>query len=331
MKYFKTKFLAITLAVVSLTSCGNDDDVTPTVTVNVPEQLTINDDNFYPEDITISDNKMFLSGFGDGTVKYFDLTAENPTAMEFAPAIDGYAQGWGLKSNGTVLLSLLNNADFTGNPPGASKLVEYNMSGIKTNEWDLPNGTIGHTVSIVDGKYYVSDFANPRIIQVDPSTGEINAEWFTSSQWNPSIDGNLGGTIYDAERKAFYIYLGFKLWYLPVSNGTPGTLQEVSITGLTTEQINMDGISWGADNNTLFYASNDTMNPAKVGTAFKLKFSDATTAIGSVVATGMNDTSGVWYLNNNGTEYLFVCESQFGALFGFNTLETPFNIEVIKL
>ena len=162
-----------------------------------------------------------------------------------------------------------------------------------------------HTVSIVDGKYYVSDFANPRIIEVDPSSGTVNDSSFTSSQWDPSINGNLGGVIYDNSR-GFYAYLGFKIWYLPISNGQPGTLQEVNITGLSGDQIN-------------------------VGTVYKLVFSNTTTATGSVVTTGLDDTSGVWYLSNNGSEYLFVCESQFGALFGLNSLESPFNIQVINL
>ncbi|APD08119.1 hypothetical protein UJ101_02621 [Flavobacteriaceae bacterium UJ101] len=324
----------LTLAVIGLfTSCNNDDD--NNITDNIlptPSNLTISDTSFYPEDITITNNIAYISGFGDGTIRSFDLTQTNPTAQLFASAESGYAQSWGLKSDGTVLLNLLNNADFTGNPPGPSKLIEYNIaSGEKTGEWDLPETTIGHTVSIVNGKYYISDFGNPRIIEVDPSTGAINDSWFTSSEWDPSIDGNLGGTIYDPSTSAFYIYLGFKLWYLPINNGQPGTLQEVNISGLSTEQINMDGISWGKDQNTLYYASNDAGDPNNVGTVYKLEFSNSTTATGSVIATGLDDTSGVWYLNNNGSEYLYVCESQFGALFGFNSLETPFNIEVINL
>ena len=310
-------------------SC-NDDDAIDTV-IQVPSNLSIADNSFFPEDITIANNVVYISGFGDGTIRSFDLTATNPSAQLFAAAESGYTQGWGLKSDGTVLLSLLNNADFTGNPPGPSKLVQYNIaSGEKTGEWDLPATTIGHTVSIVDGKYYVSDFGNPRILEVDPSTGNVNASWFTSPEWDPSIDGNLGGTIYN-NNGAFYIYLGFKLWYLPISNGQPGTLQEVAISGLSSEQINMDGISWGEDQNTLYYASNDAGDPNNVGTVYKLEFSNATTATGSVIRTGMDDTSGVWYLNNNRSEYLFVCESQFGALFGFNSLEAPFNIEIIDL
>ncbi|SEB35838.1 hypothetical protein SAMN04489761_0097 [Tenacibaculum sp. MAR_2009_124] len=108
-------------------------------------------------------------------------------------------------------------------------------------------------------------------------------------------------------------------------------MQEVSISGLSMEQVNMDGISWGKDNNTLYYASNDAGNPENVGTVYKLEFSNEVTASGTIIKTGLDDTSGVWYLNNNGSEYLFVCESQFGALFGLNSLEPPFNIEIVNL
>ncbi|WP_338767525.1 hypothetical protein WAF17_05990 [Bernardetia sp. ABR2-2B] len=236
-----------------------------------------------------------------------------------------------MTSDGTVLLSILNNADFTGGAPGASKLVQYSIStGEKTGEWSLPANTIGHTVSIVDGKYYVSDFANPRIIEVNPSTGIVNGSWFTSSKWDSSIDGNLGGVIYDNDG-GFYAYLGFKIWYIPINNGQAGTMEEVNITGLSGDQINVDGITWVESQKTLYYASNDTGNPDNVGTVYKLAFSNTLTATGSVVATGLDDTSGIWYLNKNDSEYLFVCESQFGGLFGINSFDPPFNIEIIKL
>ena len=333
MKYFKLKFLSILLLTISFTSCSDDDDATviPAVTVTVPANLTIDGSTFFPEDITISNNVVYLSGLGDGTIRSFDLTQTEPTAQLFAAAETGYTQAWGLKSDGTVLLSLLNNANFTGGAAGASKLVEYNIaSGAKTGEWDLPASTVGHTVSIVDGMYYVTDFNNPRIMQVNPTTGTVNDSWFTSTQWDPSIDGNLGGTIYN-NNGGFYAYLGFKIWYIPISNGQPGTLQEVTITGLSGDQINVDGITWVDGQNTLYYASNDTGDPANTGTVYKLVFSDSTTATGSVITTGLDDASGVWYLNNNGTEYLFMCESQFGGLFGINDFDAPFNIKILEL
>ncbi len=300
-------------------------------TAQIPASLTITDTGFFPEDITIVNNRVFLSGLGDGTIRTFDLTETNATTELFAAAEPGYTQSWGLTSDGSVVLNLLNNVDFSfTNPPGASKLVQYNMNGVKTGAWDLPANTIGHTVSIVDGKYYISDFNNPRIIELDPATGTINDSWFTSAQWDPSIDGNVGGTIYDGYT-GFYAYLGFKFWYIPVSNGKAGTMQEVSISGLSGDQINADGISWDAKQSTLYYASNDTGNPADVGTVYKLEFTTPTSATGSVIATNLDDTSGVWYLENNGSEYLFVCESQFGGLFGINSFDPPFNIEIIQL
>ncbi len=297
----------------------------------IPNSLTINDNVFFPEDITIINNRVFLSGLGDGTIRTVDLTETDATAQLFAAAETGYAQSWGLKSNGSVVLNLLNNVDFSfTTPPGPSKLVQYDMNGTKTGEWDLPEFTIGHTVSIVDGKYYITDFGNPRIIEVDPTTGNVNDSWFTSSQWDPSIDGNVGGTIYDGSG-GFYAYLGFKFWYIPINNGEAGTMQEVNISGLTGDQINADGITWGADQNTLYYSSNDTGDPADAGIVYKLEFSDTTTATGSIVTTGLDDVSGIWYLENNGSEYLFICESQFGGLFGINSFDPPFNIEIINL
>ncbi len=295
---------------------------------NIPEILNTSDEDFYPEDITIVNDIAYVSGLGDGTVKMFDLSQANPAGETFAEAEEGYTQAWGLKSDGTVLLSILDNADFTGGAPGPSKLVEYDLaSGEKTGEWDLPLGAIGHTVSIVDGKYYVTDFGSPRIFEVDPVNDTVNDNWFSSPDWDPGISG-IGGTIYNNEG-AFYVSQGNKLWYLPIMNGAPGTLQEVSVEGL--DIIDADGISWDDSQNTLYYATNDTGDPANVGTVYKLVFSDETTATGSIVATGLDDSSGLWYYELDGEAYVFVLESQFGALFGINGFEPPFNIEIISL
>ncbi|MFY0675096.1 MAG: hypothetical protein JXQ87_16965 [Bacteroidia bacterium] len=327
-KFQITLFFA--LAAMVFSSCQRNDDGNSR-RLEVPSNLSITDSSFFPEDIVVAHNTVYVSGLGDGTIRSFDLTEETPTANTFAAAKTGYSQRWGLTANKKVLLSIANNADFGGGAPGASKLIEYDREdGTETNSWDLPSSTIGHTVSIVEGKYYVSDFANPRIIEVDPESGNVNESWFTSSKWDPSIDGNLGGVIYD-KKGGFYAYLGFKLWYLPIDKGEPGELQEVSISGLSAEQINVDGITWVKRNNTLYYASNDTGNPENVGTVYKLEFSDETTAEGSIVKTGLDDTSGLWHLKSREGEYLLVCESQFGALFGINGFEGPFNIEVISL
>ncbi|MEM7660020.1 MAG: hypothetical protein AAF399_28175, partial [Bacteroidota bacterium] len=292
-----------------------------------PTELTVSDPMFYPEDIVITNNTAYVSGLGDGTVRSFDLTQTNPTAQLFAAADSGYSQAWGLKTDGTILLSLLDNANFAGGAPGPAKLVEYDIAtGQKNAEWDLPANTVGHTVSIVDGKYYVTDFGTPRIMEVDPSSGTVNDSWFTSPDWDPMISG-IGGTIYNNDG-AFYVSQGNKLWYVPISNGMPGTMQEVAVSGL--DIIDADGITWVDSENTLYYATNDTGDPNNVGTVYKLVFSDATTATGSVFARGLDDSSGLWYYENNGSEYIFVLESQFGALFGINTFEPPFNIEILQ-
>ncbi len=312
---------------VAFTSCDSNED-TGTQSLPLPASLQSTENTFYPEDITIINNTAFVSSFADAKIWSFDLTQTDPTGEVFAQGEAGFTQAWGLKSDGTVLLSLLNNADFTGNPPGPSKLVEYNLaSREKTREWDLPANAVGHTVSIVDGKYYVGDFGTPRVFEIDPSAGTLNDSWFTSSDWDPAISG-MGGIIYDNDG-GFYASQGNKLWYLPINNGTPGTLQEVSISGLSS--IDADGISWDGTNNTLYYATNDTGDPEKLGEAFKLEFTDKTTATGSSLINGLNDTSGVWYLKDQNNEYLFICESQFGALFGFNTVELPFNIQILTL
>ena len=167
----------------------------------------------------------------------------------------------------------------------------------------------------------------PSIIEIDPVAGTVNDSWFTSTEWDPTISG-IGGTIYNNEG-GFYISQGNKLWYLPISGGTPGTLQEVTMDGL--DVIDADGISWDDTKNILYFATNDTGDPENVGTVSKVVFSDATTATGSVIASDFDDSSGLWFYRDGGDEYIFVLESQFGGLFGINSFDPPFNIEIIKL
>ncbi|MEM9340100.1 MAG: hypothetical protein AAGA66_15300 [Bacteroidota bacterium] len=323
------KAMIFTLAIgLIVASCGDDDNGSP-VTIEVPDELTISDNDFFSEDIVIVNNTVYVSGLGDGTIKSIDLTVANPTAQPFADAEEGFAQSWGLASDGTVLLNILNNPNFEDlSANGPSKLVAYDLaSGAKTDEWALPSSSISNSVPIVDGKYYVCEWApTPRIIEIDPATGAINENWFTSSEWDPTISG-LGGVIYNGSG-AFYISQGNKLWYLPISNGQPGTLAEVTVTGI--DVIDADGITWDG-NNTLYYATNDAFNPEDDGTVYQVTFSDNVTATGSVLASGLDDTSGVWYLNNNGEEYVFILESQMGAVFGASTLEPPLNIAIVNL
>lgn len=330
MKYSNLIFFTLAVFAIALfVSCNNDDD---DITINdlvIPDNLTINDDDFFSEDVVFANNTVYVSGFGDGTIKSIDLTQEIPTAIEFAEAEEGYWSSWGLASDGEVLLNILNNpnfADITNN--GASKLVEYSLStGLKTDEWDLPANGIGNSVQIINGKYYICEW-NPvaRITQIDPSTGAINENWFTSTDWDPSA-GGLGGVIYN-NNGGFYIAQGGKMWYLPIANDTPGTLQEVNVSGI--DVIDADGITWVGDN-TLYYAENDASDPTgNNGKVYKVEFSSSTVANGSVLVSDLNDSSGVWAFNGNGTNYLLILESQIGVFFG-NDLEPPFNIDIIEL
>lgn len=330
MKYSKLIFaIAAVFAASFFSSCEKDDDNTIDE-LSIPSNLSIEDNDFFSEDVVFANNTVYVSGFGDGTIKSFDLTQETPTAQEFAAADSDYFSSWGLATDGNVLLNILNNPNFQDiTMNGPSKLVEYSLStGAKTNEWDLPTNTIGNSVQIVNGKYYVCDW-NPtaRIIQIDPSTGTVNPSWYTNTtDWDPAT-GGLGGVIYNNDG-GFYIAQGGKFWYLPITNDTPGTLEEVSISGISS--IDADGITW-AGNNTFYYAENDATDPSgNFGKVYKVELSDTTTATGSILKDGLNDSSGVWFFSIDDQDYLLILESQIGVFFG-NDLELPFNIEIIEL
>lgn len=332
---FETKTLKATLVLLSLgaifTACSSDDDSTEPAMVNLPTNLSITDNSFFPEDVVYSNNTLYVSGFGNGSVKSFDLTSETPTATEFAAADASFYSSWGLATNDNVVLNVINNPNFDDiTMNGPSKLVEYNaQTGAKTNEWDMPANMIGNSVQIVNGKYYVCDW-NPtaRIIEVNPATGAVNEAWYTNTtDWDPAT-GGLGGVIYNSSN-AFYISQGGKFWYLPINNdGTPGTLQEVSVSGISN--IDADGITW-AGNNTFYYAENDATDPTgNFGKVYKVVLNDATTATGTIFRDNLNDSSGTWFFNHDGNSYLAVLESQIGVFFG-NSIDLPFNIEIIKL
>ncbi|TCI91089.1 hypothetical protein [Tenacibaculum sp. M341] len=329
MRNFKFSSIAIALLLAATWSCSDEKVVDTKTPLVIPSNLSIADNTFFPEDIIIVDGKLFASGFGDGSVKSFDLTKEQATEEEFAPAETGYPQAWGFTSDGNVLLSNINNLNFTTFQGEGSKLIEYNIStGAKSGEWEYPLGTTAQSVQIVNGKYYAGDFSTPRIFKVDPVTNAVT-NWLTpdASAWDPT-KGGLGGMIYNG-KDAFYVAQGGKLWYIPItSNGDAGTVQEVTVSGIA--EIDIDGISWDG-NNTIYYATNDaSLGSNDGGVVYKVVLSDATTGEGSVVKSGLFNPSGVWYLSDNGNEYVFVAESQLGVFFGV-TQEMPFNIEIIKL
>ncbi|WP_338767528.1 hypothetical protein WAF17_05995 [Bernardetia sp. ABR2-2B] len=91
----KTFFLwLLVLPIVLFTSCHRDKDKNPRHNdTQIPSNLTIEDNNFYPEDIVITNNTVYVSGLGDGTLRSFDLTEDEPTAQLFANAETGFSQG----------------------------------------------------------------------------------------------------------------------------------------------------------------------------------------------------------------------------------------------
>lgn len=328
MKRLKLDLLIIAIMALAAYSCGDDDSPAPAQTI-IPEDLSISSENFYPEDIIIIDNTVYASGFGDGTIKSFDLTKTNPPAEDFASAQTGFSQSWGLATDGKVILNNVNNLNFMNFQGEGSKLVEYNIAdGSKTGEWAFPMGTTAQSVQIVDGTYYVGDFSNPRVFKIDPGSNTVKTDWFTTdaATWDPT-KGGLGGMIYNG-KDGFYTSQGGKLWYIPLSNGEAGSLQEVTVSGISNMDI--DGISWAGEN-TIYYATNDAGDGTDdQGVLYKIVLSNNTTAAGSIVQSGFFNSSGVWYLESQGKEYAFVAESQIAVFLGA-TKESPFKIKVVEL
>ncbi len=323
MKKTKISLLVFSLFIgLPLASCDADDSVT----VTVPSQLTVSNPQFFPEDVLVYDNKAYVSGFGDGTIQKFDLTESTATAQQIVSAENTtYTSSWGLnvdESRGT-LLNLANAPyAFNGTVSAPCKVNAYKLSdNTKLSSWILPEKTVGNSIVVANGNYYIGDIGPAtRIIKLDPKTGTTSIK--TDTQWSNGF--GFGGMIY-ANNGIYAVHNG-KMWYIPVaSNGDLGTVQEVA--GLSN--VFADGMTW-AGNNTIYYAQNDAQNPANAGIVWKVTLTSATSGTATKADIpnngSLNNPSGVYYKEINGKKYLFVNESQI-----FNTPTLPFKVNINQL
>ena len=297
-------FFATLSLTFALTSCNDDDDSKPEVTV-VPDQLTVSNSNFFPEDIYVYDNQVYISGLGDGSLQKYDLTQTPASIKQVAAALDAtYTSRWGIEvdaANKTIVSIVNAPYFFNGKVTAPAKIVSNKLSDYsQVASWTLPEGTVGNSIEIVNGYYYIGDFGpNPRIIKLDPKTGKTTIK--TDAQWTGLF--GFGGIV--AANNGLYAVQGGKMWYLPID--TKGDLGiPVAVSGLSN--VFADGMTW-ADNNILYYATNDANNPANVGTVWKVTFTDKTTAT-IAKASSLNNPSGVFYTTINQKNYLLVNESQ---------------------
>jgi len=98
MKYSNIKFLFLAIFTSTIfLSCEEDDKfATPVVELYIPTNISIEDNDFFSEDVVFANNTIFVSGFGDGTIKSIDLSQETAIAQEFVSAESGYYSRWGL-------------------------------------------------------------------------------------------------------------------------------------------------------------------------------------------------------------------------------------------
>lgn len=313
----------------SLSSCKatNDDSETPQPSAKVPSQLTVDKASFVPEDVLVYKNNVYVSGFGDGTIQKFDLTQNNPTAQEIVTADATNPSRWGLAIDESkqTLVNIANaNYAFNGSVSAPAKVFAYKLSDhSQVSSWTLPAETVGNSIVVANGFYYISDIGpHTRIIRLNPNTGEITIK---TDVLLPSNGFGFGNLIY--ANNGLYGAVNNKMWYIAInSNGSFGAVNEV--TGLSN--VFSDGMTW-ANNNTFYYAENDALDPSNVGKVWKVSLASTTTATSSLATDvtnngSLNNPSGVFYTTLNGSNYLFVNESQL-----FNqTMTKPFKINIFK-
>ena len=319
-------FLFVTLVGLLVSSCDKDDDNNPVVTVTVPSQLSVSNAQFFPEDVVVHDNKDYVSGFGDGSIQKFDLTQSTATAQQIATAENStYSASWGLNvdASKSTLLNIANAPYFfNGSVAAPAKVNAYKLSdNSKVSSWTLPTGTVGNSIVVANGFYYIGDIGpTTRIIKLNPNDGSTTIK--TDAQWSNGF--GFGGMIY--ANNGIYGVHGGKMWYIPVaSNGDLGTVSEV--TGISN--VFADGMTW-AGNNTIYYCQNDAQDPANVGIVWKVTLTSNTAATATQASIpnngSLNNPSGIFYKEINNKKYLFVNESQI-----FNTPTTPFKVNIHEI
>jgi hypothetical protein len=298
----------------------------------IPSVLNINSNGFFPEDVHFYNGSAYVTGFGNGSLQKFDFTTANPTAQQIAAATDATnSSRWGIAidpTRNTILT--LSNAQyfFNGNVAAPAKVEARDLTTNQlVNTWTLPAGTVGNSIVVAAGNYYIGDIGpTTRIIKLNPADGSTTIK--TDAQWNNGF--GFGGMVFrttSLSTYALYAVHGGKLWNITLAaNGDLGTVTEV--TGISN--VFADGMTW-AGGNTLYYAENDAQNPANAGIVYKVTLNSnnisGTATQASIPSNGsLNNPSGVNFQRINNKNYLFVNESQI-----FNTPTTPFKVNIHEI
>lgn len=328
---FKKMSLVTILILKTLSSCSNDDN-----NKNIPalpSTITIGT-NASPEDIKEYNGFLYTSNFFTGAITRIKLS-DLSTSSFVSASTNSYTAGWGLNINPSKnwLLSIANRPyDFNpANAVGQMGIVNaYNITtGTLEKSWNLPEGCIGNSIDVDNtGNIYVSDIGpDARIIKINIATNVISV-WADGTNFTDGGFG-LGGMIFN-KTSGFYYSQNKKLFFVGLApNGSAQQSIEVNTGGA---EVDADGMTW-AGNNTIYYNFNDVFVPGAQGFTGKIVLSNTTTGIHSVYQSGLRDSSGIFFSSYASSNYLFVCESQFGYAFGVDNGNTtnPFAIKVYKL
>jgi hypothetical protein len=268
-----------------------------------------------PEDLKVSDGKVYVSNSGDGSVLKLDLTAGGVATTFVPPAGDAYRSAWGLQVDERRhwLLSVQNQPwDFNPMHALAGRVTAYDLtSGAKVKSWDLPAQMVGNSIDVdAAGTIYVGDLGpTPRIVAINPVNDEVST-WASSDQWVAGGFG-IGGLVYAGS--GLYAAHDNALWYIAIQgDGRAATPQKVQIAG--NPIIFADGMAW--NDGTILYVENDLLVAGAHGTAYEVRLDGPTTATRTAVQGDLRDPSGVATATVAGRRYLLVTESQLGYAVG---------------
>lgn len=178
----------------------------------------------WPEDVTVFENKVFVSNFLTGGIQVDDLEKAPAKAETFVPApASGNLKSFrGLRpvpSKGWLLGIANINYGFDGNVSEPGVVHAYDLeTGEDLKAWTLPEGSVGNSVDIdAQGNIYVGDVSPAgRILEIDPATDQVTV-WKDNADWGAGNFG-LGGMVFDGQG-AIYTAVQGSLWRVPVLEG----------------------------------------------------------------------------------------------------------------
>lgn len=260
-------------------SCESDDNG-GSVSVEIPQQIVLNEASLYPEGIAFDDEEhvFYASSIAKGKISKVHLDGTIETFADSPELVS--TLGMELDKANNRLLVCVTDPGFNPTRSTAETLTQlaaiaiYDLtSGERTDFIQLSTGVPHLANDLIldnDGNIYVSDSFSPNLYKVN-ADGEVSL-FLTDQDFQPLPNSfGLNGLTYQSEDDFLILskYDEGKLYKIPLDN--PLGFKEIIITNGAIPAI--DGIIL-TDNNTLALSSNNLGAAAHNNRLFELTSED---------------------------------------------------------